>query len=90
MSFESIVRKIVRLLYHVIAHLYAAHFKEVVLLGLHSHLNQTFVHLMALHHRFSLIDPKETDILEDLEVIFVFFWLCRSNEMLVMFRWRWV
>lgn len=67
-SFESIVRKIVRLLYHVIAHLYAAHFKEVVLLGLHSHLNQTFVHLMALHHRFSLIDPKETDILEDLEV----------------------
>lgn len=73
MSFESIVRKIVRLLYHVIAHLYAAHFKEVVLLGLHSHLNQTFVHLMALHHRFSLIDPKETDILEDLEVIFVFF-----------------
>ncbi|CAH1128495.1 unnamed protein product [Ceutorhynchus assimilis] len=67
-SFESIIRKIVRLLYHVVAHLYAAHFKEVVPLGLHSHLNQTFAHLMALHHRFSLIDSKETDILEDLEV----------------------
>ncbi|KAL1506266.1 hypothetical protein ABEB36_005660 [Hypothenemus hampei] len=67
-SFESIVRKIIRLLYHVVAHLYAAHFKKVVMLGLHSHLNQTFAHLMALHHRFSLIDPKETDILEDLEV----------------------
>lgn len=67
-SFESIVRKIVRLLFHVVAHLYAAHFKEVVMLGLHSHLNQTFAHLTALHHRFSLIDPKETDILKDLEV----------------------
>ncbi|XP_066146753.1 MOB kinase activator-like 2 [Euwallacea fornicatus] len=67
-SFESIIRKIVRLLYHVVAHLYATHFREVVLLGLHTHLNQTFTHLMALHHRFSLIDPKETDILEDLEV----------------------
>ncbi|XP_050292793.1 MOB kinase activator-like 2 isoform X2 [Anthonomus grandis grandis] len=67
-SFESIVRKIVRLLFHVVAHLYAAHFKEVVMLGLHSHLNQTFAHLMALHNRFALIDPKETDILHDLEV----------------------
>ncbi|KAF7267744.1 MOB kinase activator-like 2 isoform X1 [Rhynchophorus ferrugineus] len=67
-SFESIVRKIVRLLFHVVAHLYAAHFKEVVMLGLHSHLNLTFAHLTALHHRFSLIDPKETEILKDLEV----------------------
>lgn len=67
-SFESIVRKIVRLLFHVVAHLYAAHFKEVVMLGLHAHLNLTFAHLTALHHRFSLIDPKETEILRDLEI----------------------
>ncbi|XP_023019837.1 MOB kinase activator 2 [Leptinotarsa decemlineata] len=67
-SFESIVRKIVRLLFHVVAHLYAAHFKEVVMLGLHAHLNLTFAHLTALHHRFSLIELKETEILKDLEV----------------------
>lgn len=67
-SFESIVRKIVRLLFHVVAHLYAAHFKEVVMLGLHAHLNLTFAHLTALHHRFSLIEPKETEVLRDLEV----------------------
>ncbi|KAK9885669.1 hypothetical protein WA026_012431 [Henosepilachna vigintioctopunctata] len=67
-SFESIVRKIVRLLFHVVAHLYAVHFKEVVMLGLHAHLNLTFAHLMALHHRFSLIEAKETDVLKDLEV----------------------
>lgn len=67
-SFESIVRKILRLLFHVMAHLYAIHFKEVVLLGLHTHLNLTFAHLMALHHRFSLIESKETEVLHDLEV----------------------
>lgn len=67
-SFESIVRKIVRLLFHVVAHLYAAHFKEVVMLGLHAHLNLTFAHLTALHHRFALIEPKETEVLRDLEV----------------------
>lgn len=67
-SFESIVRKIVRLLFHVVAHLYAAHFKEVVMLGLHAHLNLTFAHLTALQHRFSLIEPKETEVLRDLEV----------------------
>lgn len=67
-SFESIVRKIVRLLFHVIAHLYAAHFREVVLLGLHAHLNLTFAHLTALHNRFSLIETKETEVLRDLEL----------------------
>lgn len=67
-SFESIVRKIVRLLFHVVAHLYAAHFKEVVMLGLHAHLNLTFAHLTALHRRFGLVEPKETEVLRDLEV----------------------
>ncbi|XP_063704674.1 MOB kinase activator-like 2 isoform X2 [Culicoides brevitarsis] len=67
-SFESIARKILRLLFHVIAHMYAAHFREVALLGLHAHLNLTFAHLTALHRRFNLIDPKETEVLRDLEI----------------------
>lgn len=67
-SFESIVRKIIRLLFHVIAHLYAGHFREVVMLSLHTHLNSTFAHLTALHHRFNLIEPKETEVLRDLEI----------------------
>lgn len=61
------MRKIVRLLFHVVAHLYSAHFKEVVMLGLHAHLNLTFAHLTALQHRFSLIESKETEVLKDLE-----------------------
>ncbi|XP_043267618.1 MOB kinase activator-like 2 isoform X2 [Venturia canescens] len=66
-SFESIVRKILRLLYHVVAHIYHCHFREVALLGLHAHLNCVFAHLTLLNQRFNLIDPKETEILGDLE-----------------------
>lgn len=67
-SFESIVRKIVRLLFHVVAHMYAAHFRELALLRLHAHLHLTFAHLTALHRRFGLIEPKETEVLRDLEL----------------------
>jgi Mob1/phocein family len=47
-GFESHVRKMLRLLFHVIAHMYAAHFREIALLGLHPHLNSTFALLVAL------------------------------------------
>lgn len=65
-SFESIVRKILRLLFHVMAHLYHTHFREVVLLNLHAHLNCLFAHLILFDERFSLIDPAETVVLSDL------------------------
>lgn len=48
-DFETHVRKILRLLFHVIAHVYFAHFREIALLGLHSHLNSTFALLTALN-----------------------------------------
>ncbi|XP_076043432.1 MOB kinase activator-like 2 isoform X3 [Oratosquilla oratoria] len=67
-SFESIVKKIHRLLFHVLAHLYHSHFREMVLLNLHSHLNCIFAHFILFNERFKLIDEKETEILQDLVV----------------------
>ncbi|CAH0628544.1 unnamed protein product [Chrysodeixis includens] len=67
-SFESVVRRVVRLLFHVVAHMYAAHFRQLALLRLHAHLHLTFAHLTALDRRFSLLDHKETEVLRDLEV----------------------
>ncbi|KAK9508425.1 hypothetical protein O3M35_005987 [Rhynocoris fuscipes] len=67
-SFESIVRKILRLLFHVMAHVYHCHFREVVLLNLHAHLNCLFAHLVLFDARFHLIDTHETEILNDLVV----------------------
>jgi hypothetical protein len=67
-SFETIVRKILRLLFHVLAHIYHVHFKEIVLLGLHSHLNCIFAHLVLFNKQFALLDPKELDVLHDLAI----------------------
>ncbi|XP_075213325.1 MOB kinase activator 2 isoform X1 [Lycorma delicatula] len=67
-SFESIVRKILRLLFHVLAHMYHCHFREVVLLNLHQHLNCVFAHLTLFNDRFDLIESRETEILSDLVV----------------------
>lgn len=65
-SFETIVRKILRLLFHVLAHLYHSHFREMVMLNLHSHLNSVFSHLIILNDCYHLIDDRELDILFDL------------------------
>ncbi|XP_014679453.1 PREDICTED: MOB kinase activator 2-like, partial [Priapulus caudatus] len=65
-SFESIVKKIHRLLFHVLAHLYHAHFTEVVLLTLHMYLNFIYLHFMLFNAEFHLIDEKETETLDDL------------------------
>jgi len=65
-SFESIVKKIHRLLFHVLAHLYHSHFRELLVLSLHAHLNCIFAHFTLFNERFCLIDEKETEILQDL------------------------
>lgn len=67
-SFESIVKKIQRLLFHVLAHIYHIHFKEIVLLNMHAHLNALFSHFTLFNERFNIVDEKETEILHDLAV----------------------
>ena len=65
-SFESIVKKIHRYLFHVIAHLYQAHFKELTCLKLHGHLNTLFQHFMTFNKHFTLLEERETEPLDDL------------------------
>lgn len=67
-SFESIVKKIQRLLFHVLAHIYHLHFKEIVLLNMHAHLNTLFAHFTLFNERFNIVDEKETEILQDLAI----------------------
>ncbi|KAI1285583.1 MOB kinase activator-like 2 [Halotydeus destructor] len=82
-SFESNVKRIIRLLFHVLAHIYHTHFKEIVLLNLHSHLNCIFAHLVLFNDRFKLVDEKEVEILEDLAVALKLhdYVSSKSNEM---------
>lgn len=68
-SFESLVKKICRYLFHVLAHLYWAHFKETVALDLQGHLNTLFAHFVVFVREFNLVDPKETCIMDDLSEV---------------------
>ncbi|KAF6027966.1 hypothetical protein EB796_013717 [Bugula neritina] len=65
-NFLSIVQKIHRYMFHALAHIYYAHYHQVVLLKLHGHLNTFFAHFMLFNWTFKLIDEKETDIMIDL------------------------
>ena len=65
-AFDVVVKKIHRYLFQVLAHIYQSHFKEIVTLNMHGHLNTLFLHFMLFNRQFNLTDEKETDILHDL------------------------
>uniref|UniRef100_A0A803SX54 MOB kinase activator 2 n=1 Tax=Anolis carolinensis TaxID=28377 RepID=A0A803SX54_ANOCA len=65
-SFESLVKKICKYLFHVLAHIYSSHFKETLALELHGHLNTLYIHFILFIREFNLVDPKETTIMDDL------------------------
>ncbi|XP_050809707.1 MOB kinase activator 2 isoform X2 [Gopherus flavomarginatus] len=73
-SFESLVKKICKYLFHVLAHIYSSHFKESLALELHGHLNTLYTHFILFIREFNLVDPKETTIMDDLTEI-----LCSSS-----------
>ncbi|XP_007947475.1 MOB kinase activator 2 [Orycteropus afer afer] len=65
-SFEALVRKICRYLFHVLAHIYSSHFKETLALQLHAHLNTLYAHFILFVREFNLVDSKETAVMDDL------------------------
>ncbi|XP_018899011.1 MOB kinase activator-like 2 isoform X2 [Bemisia tabaci] len=79
-SFESIVRKILRLLFHVLAHIYHSHFREVVLLNMHPDLNCIFAHFILFNARYQLIEVRETETLQDLVVALKILDNCESDQ----------
>lgn len=63
------MKKVCRYLFHVLAHIYWAHFKETVALELQGHLNTLYAHFIVFVREFNLIDPKETCIMDDLSEV---------------------
>ncbi|XP_005112185.2 MOB kinase activator-like 2 [Aplysia californica] len=57
------VKRIHRYLFHVLAHLYHAHYPLLRQLGLHAHLNTLFTHFMVFTSKFDLVQDKESDLL---------------------------
>jgi hypothetical protein len=65
-SFETTVKKIHRLLLHVLAHVYQCHWRHLAALRLHGHMNTLAYHFLLFNRQFSLIDDKEAEVLDDL------------------------
>lgn len=65
-NFDQVLKKIQKLLFHVVAHIYHSHFREIVLLGLHAHLNSIFAHIIEYNLFYHTIEEKETEVLQDL------------------------
>ncbi|CAL1548268.1 unnamed protein product [Lymnaea stagnalis] len=60
---EAVVKRIHKYLFHVLAHIYHAHYRLLRQLGLHAHLNTLFTHFMVFTSKFDLVQDKESDIL---------------------------
>jgi len=65
-NFEVILKKVQKLLFHVVAHIYHSHFREIVLLGLHAHLNSIFAHIIEYNFFYHILEDKELEVLQDL------------------------
>ncbi|XP_071831199.1 MOB kinase activator 2-like isoform X1 [Apostichopus japonicus] len=65
-DFRSIIQRINRYFFHLLAHIYHSHFLHLTEHDLHRHLNSIFCHFMHFSVEFDLIDTKDTAVLEDL------------------------
>lgn len=65
-SFGTSVKKFVKLLLHVLGHIYYSHIDELSELLLMPYLNTVFIHLMYFDNKFALLEGKDTVPLDDL------------------------
>uniref|UniRef100_A0A4W6DBT6 Si:dkey-266m15.5 n=1 Tax=Lates calcarifer TaxID=8187 RepID=A0A4W6DBT6_LATCA len=65
-GFVFLVQKVFLLLFRTLAHIYWSHYRETLALGLHAHLNTLFSHLTLFCRQHSLLEPEDTEPLQDL------------------------
>ena len=65
-EFVSIVRKIFRTFFAILAHIYYHHFSGIQRLGLHDGLNTLFLHFIYFVQHFSLLEVKEYSCMDEL------------------------
>lgn len=65
-NFESLVKRIHKYLFHILAHMYHSHYKELVHLKLNSFINSIYFHFYLFAKKFNTIDDKDLDIMDAL------------------------
>jgi MOB kinase activator 1 len=70
-NFLQIIKVIFKRLFRVYAHIYHAHFSDIMVLEIEAHLNTSFKHFIYFVFEFNLIEHKELTPLKDLITEFV-------------------
>jgi len=65
-NFLREVKKIFRMLFHILVHMYQSHYEHITELQLLSILNTVFIHFMYFQLEHNLLESKEVHPLEDL------------------------
>uniref|UniRef100_A0A3P8R032 Si:dkey-266m15.5 n=1 Tax=Astatotilapia calliptera TaxID=8154 RepID=A0A3P8R032_ASTCA len=65
-GFVFMVQKVFLLLFRTMAHIYWSHYTQAQQVGLHPHLNTLFMHLTLFCRHHELLDPEDTEPLQDL------------------------
>jgi len=65
-NFLTIAKTILKRLFRVYAHVYHAHFRDIINLNEEPHLNTSFKHFIYFVQEFSLIEKRELAPLQEL------------------------
>lgn len=65
-NFDSLIKKISRLLYHVLIHIYLSHWSQLTLLGIASHASAVGAHFVAFVGQFQLLDVKDFSAMSEM------------------------
>lgn len=70
-NFDSLVKKIHKHLFHILAHMYHSHYKELLLLKLNTYVNSIYLHFYSFNKSFNLLEDKEIEIMDALNKSFL-------------------
>lgn len=67
-NFDALVKRIHKHLFQIMAHMYHAHYKELVHLKLNNYLNSIYFHFYLFNRTYSgvLLDEKDLDLMDGL------------------------
>lgn len=65
-NFESLIKKLHKNLYQILAHMYHAHYKELVYLKLNTYVNSIYFHLLIFSKSFNILEEKDIEIMHAL------------------------
>jgi hypothetical protein len=69
MNFESLVKKIFKFLFNILAHMYHLHYNELLELKLNTFINSIYLHFFMFNKKFNILDDKDFETMDSLNKI---------------------